>query len=92
MFMVRSLAIVVVKAEFPVFPLEAMEWPRALLANPIPGTIFRMSFIWFILIFIILIVMSAAVYNPSTHITNLIKGRKYELKSFINYHHVPNVD
>ena len=54
MFMVRSLAIVVVKAEFPVFPLEAMEWPRALLANPIPGTSFRMSFIWFVLIFLLL--------------------------------------
>ena len=31
-------------------------------------------------------------YNPSTHISNLIKGTKCELKSFINYHHVPNVD
>ena len=54
MFMVRSLAIVVVKAEFPVFPLEAMEWPRALLANPISGTFFRMSTIWFVLIFLLL--------------------------------------
>ena len=55
MFMVRSLAIVIVKAEFPTFPLEAMELPRAILANPISGTFFRMSFVWFILIFLLLV-------------------------------------
>ena len=55
MFMVRSLAIVIVKAEFPTFPLEAMELPRAILANPIPGTFFRMSFVWFVLIFLLLV-------------------------------------
>ena len=55
MFMVRSLAIVIVKADFPPFPMEAMELPRALFANPIPGTVFRMSFVWFVLITFLLI-------------------------------------
>ena len=55
MFMVRSLAIVIVKADFPPFPMEAMELPRALFANPIPGTVFRMSFVWFVLITLLLI-------------------------------------
>jgi simple sugar transport system permease protein len=56
MFMVRSIAVVVVKSQFPTFPAEELALPRALLSNPIEGTIFRMSFIWFILIFIILII------------------------------------
>jgi simple sugar transport system permease protein len=34
--------------------MEAMELPRALMANPIPGTVFRMSFVWFVLITILL--------------------------------------
>ena len=55
MFMVRSIAIVIVKADFPTFPMEEMYWLRAIFANPIPGTIFRMSFIWFILITLLLI-------------------------------------
>lgn len=55
MFMVRSIAIVIVKADFPTFPMEEMYWLRAIFANPIPGTVFRMSFVWFVLITLLLI-------------------------------------